>query len=288
MRRTHRLLIPAIAVLGLVAASCGSDSKSAATVAATVAPTTAVPVTEIAPTQAPTTEAPTTMPTASGNVVVFAASSLTEAFTEMGSAFTAANPDADVTFTFAGSGDLVTQITQGAPADVFVSADDSNMKKLTDAGESIGNPMSIAKNTMEMIVEKDNPKAITGVADLARADLIVVLCADTVPCGKNAAAILENAAVTASPKSLEDKVKGVVTKVSAGEADAGIVFVTDVKAAKGAADGVEIPAEINVISNYPVVVTKEATNPKAAQAFIDFLAGDVGQAILAKYGFLAP
>jgi molybdate transport system substrate-binding protein len=254
----------------------------------TVAPTTAVPITEVATTQVPVTEAPTTVPNASGNVVVFAASSLTEAFTEMATAFKAANPGADVTFTFAGSGDLVTQITQGAPADVFVSADDSNMKKLTDAGESVGDPVSIAKNTMEILVEKGNPKGVTGVADLARPDLIVVLCADTVPCGKNAAAILKNATVTAAPKSLEDKVKGVVTKVSAGEADAGIVFVTDVNAAKGTADGVEIPADINVISNYPIVVTKEVTNPTAAKAFIDFVASDAGQAILAKYGFLAP
>jgi molybdate transport system substrate-binding protein len=248
-----------------------------------VAPTTEAPTT-----QAPTTETPTTVPTASGDVVVFAASSLTEAFNEMGSAFMTENPDANVTFSFAGSGDLVTQITQGAPADVFVSADDSNMKKLTDAGENVGDPVSIAKNTMEIIVEKGNPKGITGVADLAKADLIVVLCADTVPCGKNAAAVLKNAAVTAAPKSFEDKVKGVVTKVAAGEADAGIVFVTDVNAAKDTAEGVAIPADINVISNYPMVVTKEATNPSAAQAFIDFVASDASQAILAKYGFLAP
>ncbi|HEY0518179.1 MAG TPA: molybdate ABC transporter substrate-binding protein [Ilumatobacteraceae bacterium] len=228
------------------------------------------------------------MPAAAGDVVVFAASSLTEAFTEMATAFKVDNPDANVTFNFAGSGDLVTQISQGAPADVFVSADDSNMKKLTDAGENVGEPVSIAKNTMEIIVEKGNPKGITGVADLAKPDLIVVLCAETVPCGKNAAAVLKNAGVTASPKSLEDKVKGVVTKVAAGEADAGIVFVTDVNAAKDTAAGVEIPADINVISNYPMVVTKEATNATAAQAFINFVAGDAGQAILAKYGFLAP
>jgi molybdate transport system substrate-binding protein len=146
--------------------------------------------------------------------------------------------------------------------------------------------VSIAKNTMEIIVEKGNPKAIGGVADLGKSDLIVVLCADTVPCGKSAATVLANAAVTVAPASLEDKVKGVVTKVTAGEADAGIVYVTDVNAAGDTADGVEIPADINVINNYPIVVTKEATNAAGAQAFIDFVASDAGQAVLAKYGFL--
>jgi molybdate transport system substrate-binding protein len=260
MRRTPRSVISVIAFLGVATVSCGSDSKSA----------------------------PEKVSTATGDVVVFAASSLTEAFTEMGTAFKAANPKANVTFNFAGSGDLVTQITQGAPADVFASADDSNMKKLTDSGENAGEPVSIAKNTMEIIVGKGNPKGVKGVADLARPDLIVVLCADTVPCGKNAAAVLKKAGITAAPKSLEDKVKGVVTKVSAGEADAGIVFVTDVNSANADADGVEIPADINVISNYPMVVTKEATNSTAAQAFIGYVASDAGQAILAKYRFLAP
>jgi molybdate transport system substrate-binding protein len=248
-------------LLDFVGVSCGDDSESATT--------------------------PATVPAVSGEVVVFAASSLTEAFTEMGKAFKAENAHANVTYNFGGSGDLVTQIMQGAPADIFVSADDSNMTKLTDAGENVGEPVTIAKNTMEIIVEKGNPKAITGVADLAKSDLIVVLCADTVPCGNGAATILRTAAVTVAPKSLEDQVKGVVTKVSAGEADAGIVFVTDVKAAGDGADGVEIPADINVINNYPMVVTKQAPNPEAARAFIDFVAGDAGQAILAKYGFLA-
>ena len=252
MRTSLRLLIGSLVVPGFAGASCGSDSA------------------------------------ATGDVVVFAASSLTEAFTEMATAFKADNPDANVTFNFAGSGDLVTQITQGAPADVFVSADDTNMKKLTDATEAAGDPVAIARNSMEILVEKGNPKAIATVADLAKPDTIVVLCAENVPCGKNAAAVLANAGVTIAPASLEDKVKGVVTKVSVGEADAGIVFVTDVNSAGDGAEGVKIPDDINVISNYPIVVTKEATNPEAAQAFIDFVSSDAGQAILANHGFLAP
>ncbi len=271
MRTSPRSVIAAVALVGFVAASCGSDSDSVSTTPTTVSVTTA---------------GPTTVRAATGDVVVFAASSLTEAFTEMGTAFKVDNPEANVTLNFAGSGDLVTQITEGAPADLFASADDTNMTRLTDAGESVGDPVSIARNTMEIIVEKGNPKSITGVADLVRSDLIVVLCAETVPCGSGAATVLENAGVTVSPKSLEDKVKGVVTKVSAGEADAGIVFVTDVSSAKGSADGVEIPADINVINSYPMVLTKEATNPAAAEAFEDFVATDAGQAILAKYGFL--
>ncbi len=206
----------------------------------------------------------------------------------MGDTFEVANPDAGATFNFAGSGDLVTQITEGAPADIFVSADDSNMTKLTEAGENLGDPVSIAKNTMEIIVEKGNPRAITGVADLAKSDLIVVLCAETVPCGTGAATILDNAGVTVAPKSLEDKVKGVVTKVSAGEADAGIVFVTDVQAAGDSSEGIEIPADVNVVNNYSIVLTKQAPNPAVARVFIEFVVGDAGQAILAKHGFLAP
>lgn len=291
MRRTHRLFIPAIALLGLVGVSCGDDSNSSgitvAVAAPTEAPTTLAPTT-VAPTTVAATEAATTVPAATGDVVVFAGSSLTEAFNEMATAFKVDNPDANVTFNFAGSGDLVTQITQGAPADVFVSADDSNMTKLSDAGETVGDPVSIAKNTMQIIVEPGNPKGVTGVADLAKPDLIVVLCAETVPCGKSAATVLSNAGVTVTPASLEDKVKGVVTKVTAGEADAGIVYVTDVNAAGDTAAGVDIPADINVINNYPMVLTKESPNPTSAKAFMDFVSSDAGQAILAKYGFLAP
>lgn len=262
MRRTTRHLATAVALLGLFASACSDDAGSSTNGSSEGA--------------------------VSGDVVVFAASSLTEAFTEIGAAFTAEHPDANVTFNFGGSGDLATQIIEGAPADVFVSADDSNMTKLTDAGGNATEPLIVAKNTFEIIVERGNPRGVTGVADLDNPDLIVVLCADTVPCGKGALKVLENAGVTVTPKSLEEKVKGVVTKVSAGEADAGIVFVTDVISAGDTAEGVEIPADINVISNYPIVVTKEAPNPEGAQAFLDFVASDVGRAILAKYGFLAP
>lgn len=261
--RTHRLLVPLVVVLASGGWACGSDTTTAG--AGSGGASAGV----------------------SGEVVVFAASSLTESFTEIGAAFEAAHPGSSVTFNFAGSGDLVTQIGQGAPADVFASADESNMAKLTEAGDNGGDPVIVARNTFEIIVEPGNPKGITGVADLARPDLAVVLCADTVPCGKGAATILDKAGVSVTPKSYEEKVKGVVTKVTTGEADAGIVFATDVRAAGDEATGVEIPADVNVISKYPVVVTKDAPNAAAAQAFVDFVAGPQGQAVLASFGFLA-
>jgi molybdate transport system substrate-binding protein len=267
-KNVTRSLLALLAVGSITLVACGSDTASPAT------------------TLAPATTAPGT-PAASGTIVVFAASSLTEAFKEIGTAFHTANPNATVTFNFAGSSDLVAQIGQGAPADVFASADDSNMKKLVDAGEATGTPKSVATNTFEIIVEKGNPKGIGTVADLAKPGVSVVLCAPAVPCGKGAAKVLANAKVVVTPKSLEEKVKGVVTKVTAGEADAGIVYVTDVKAAGSAAQGVEIPTELNAVSNYPMVVTKESKNP-SAQAFIDFVAGPQGQAILASHGFMKP
>ncbi len=299
MISSRRLILPIAVAFALVGAACGSDSKSASTTtAATSVPaTTAAPATAAAPATtaatattaaAVTTTVAATTPAASGTITVFAASSLTEAFTAAGKAFEAANPGSKVVFNFAGSGDLVTQIGQGAPADVFASADDTNMKKLSDAGEAVGTPVHFASNTLEIITEKGNPKGIATLADLAKPDTIVVLCAATQPCGKLAKQILDKASVTVTPKSLEDKVKGVVTKVTAGEADAGIVFVTDVKAAGDAAAGVEIPSDQNVVTEYPASVTKEATNPNGGAAFIAFVAGPAGQSILASSGFQAP
>ena len=224
----------------------------------------------------------------SGEVVVFAASSLTAAFTELGDAFTAANPDATVTFNFAASSELVAQIGEGAPADVFASADQSNMTKLTDAGNNGSEPQTFATNLLEIIVGPGNPEGVTGVADLANDDLIVVTCDVEVPCGKYAAQIFENAGVTVTPKSYEENVKAVVTKVTLGEADAGVVYRTDVIAAGADAVGVEIPADINVTAVYPIASTKEASNADGAATFIAFVLSPAGQEILAGYGFGAP
>lgn len=220
--------------------------------------------------------------------MVFAASSLSESFAELGAAFERSHPGVEVQFSFAGSGDLVAQIIDGAPADVFAAADTDDMTTLTDAGGADGPPRIAARNTFSIIVERGNPRNIDSLADLARSDILVVLCADSVPCGRGAAAVLERAGVSVAPKSFEDKVKGVVLKVVSGEADAGIVYTTDVLAAADRADGVEIPAEFNQSNEYPIVATIDARNSGGARQFIDFVSSDEGQQILTTYGFLQP
>jgi molybdate transport system substrate-binding protein len=162
------------------------------------------------------------------------------------------------------------------------------MTKLTDARQNANEPVVFATNIAEIIVAPGNPKGITGVADLANPDLIVVQCAPEVPCGKYAAQIYENAGVTVTPKSLEENVKAVVTKVTLGEVDAGIVYATDVTAAGADAAGVEIPEDINVVAEYPIAAVAESANADGARAFIDFVLSEQGQKILASYGFLAP
>ncbi|HZB40640.1 MAG TPA: molybdate ABC transporter substrate-binding protein [Ilumatobacter sp.] len=254
MRGTHRNLFSAAVLLVLVSA-CGEDDGGEST----------------------------------GALTVFAAASLADAFTEIGDAFMTDDPDAEVTFNFAASSELVTQINEGgAPADVFASADQNNMTKLTDAGNNGSVPEVFATNSLEIIVERGNPLGITGVVDLANDDLIVVTCAPEVPCGNYAQQTFDASGVTVTPDSLEENVRAVVTKVTAGEADAGIVYKTDVTAAGDGADGVEIPADINVIAEYPIAVTKDAPNPEAARAFVAFVLGDAGQEVLAEYGFLPP
>jgi molybdate transport system substrate-binding protein len=223
-----------------------------------------------------------------GVVAVFAAASLTEAFTELGEAFTDEQPGVELTLNFAGSSDLVTQITDGAPADVFASADLANMARLTDADGNAGTPVIFATNVAEILVEAGNPAGIAGVADLADDDLVVVQCAPEVPCGSYAEQIFDNAGVAVTPKSFEENVRSVVSKVTLGEADAGIVYRTDVIAAGEAASGVAIPDDVNVVAEYPIVATATAGNPTGARSFIDFVLSPAGQAILAGHGFGAP
>jgi molybdate transport system substrate-binding protein len=225
---------------------------------------------------------------ASGEITVFAAASLTDALTEAGEAFQAANEGSSVEFSFDASSALVTQITEGAPADVFASADVANMDRLTDTGLTGSDPVIFATNLLTIIVPAGNPGGVTGVEDLVNPDLTVVLCAEEIPCGNYANQILDSAGVDVTPASLEENVRGVVTKVTAGEADAGIVYVTDVTAAGDAAEGVEIPEDINVLAEYPIATIGESANQETGEAFIDFLTGADGQAILAEYGFGPP
>ncbi len=221
-------------------------------------------------------------------VTVFAAASLTDAFTELGDAFEQTFPDVDVVLNFAASSELVTQIGQGAPVDVFASADEANMARLTDTGGIAGRPSVFATNRAAILVEAGNPQGITGIADLADPDLIVVVCSPEVPCGRYAQQVFDNAGVAVVPRSFEENVKAVVSKVTLGEADAGIVYSTDVIAAGDRAQGVEIPLDANVVARYPIAVTAQAAHPPGAQAFIDFVLSDAGRAVLASYGFGPP
>jgi molybdate transport system substrate-binding protein len=216
-------------------------------------------------------------------IKVFAAASLTAAFTELGQQYTSANGGTKVSFNFAGSQALATQIQQAAPADVFASADTTNMDKVKDL---VGTPQNFASNLLQIVVEKGNPKGVKTLDDLANPDLKVVLAAPDVPAGKYAAEALNTAKVTVKPVSEEDNVKAVVTKVSLGEADAGIVYVTDVTAGGDKVQGVDIPKDQNVTATYPIA-TVEAGKDKA-QAFMDLVLSDQGQQVLKQYGFLPP
>ena len=199
-------------------------------------------------------------------IKVFAAASLTAAFTELGRTYTAADGGTRVTFNFAGSQALATQIRQGAPADVFASADLTNMDKVKDL---VGSPKSFAGNRLQIVVEKGNPKGIRNLADLAGPDVKLVLAAAEVPAGRYARQVLDRAGLRVRPVSEEDNVKAVVTKVSLGEADAGIVYVTDVAAGGDRIEGVDVPRDQNVTATYPIATVKASKTQDKAQAFLD-------------------
>jgi molybdate transport system substrate-binding protein len=222
----------------------------------------------------------------SGTASVFAAASLTDSFKALGTAFQTAHPGTTVQFNFAGSPTLVTQIEQGAAADVFASADTTNMDKLKTDGFTADSSQVFAHNKLEIVVAAGNPKGITGLADLAKPGLIYITAAPTVPAGKYALQILASAGVKVTPKSLETDVKSVVSKIELGEADAGIVYVTDVKAAGSKVTGVPIPDSVNVIATYPIVSVKGAKNSNLANAFVAYVLSAEGQATLQSFGFL--
>jgi molybdate transport system substrate-binding protein len=233
----------------------------------------------------PSTQPATSTPGLAGSITVFAAASLTAAFGTIGAEFERAHPGTMIHFAFAGSSTLVAQVQQGAIGDVFASADQPNMQRLIDAGLTAGSPSIFARNRLQIVVPAGNPKHITGLADLGRSGLIVVLCAPAVPCGRYALQSLQKANVTVKPASQETDVKAVLTKVSLGEADAGIVYTTDVKAAGAQVQGINIPDALNVIADYPIVVLKDSQNVGLARAFIGYLHAD-GQRTLARDGFL--
>ena len=228
--------------------------------------------------------APTT--SVAGTLSVFAAASLTDSFKALGSSFQAAHSGTTVQLSFAGTPTLVAQIEQGASADVFASADTTNMDKLIADGLTSATPQVFAHNRLEIVVTAGNPKGINGLPDLAKPGIIYLTEAPTVPAGKYALQILAAAGVKVTPKSLEADVKSVVGKIELGEADAGIVYVTDVKAAGSKVTGVPIPDSVNVIATYPIVAVKGARNSNLANAFISFVLFAEGQAKVQSFGFL--
>ena len=201
-----------------------------------------------------------------GNLTVLAAASLTDSFNKIGEQFKAKHSGADVKFSYAGSPTLVTQIQQGAPADVFASADQPNMQKVVDGGLNSGAPRVFARNKLQIVVQSGNPRQIQTIADLAKPGIKFDACAPGVPCGTYATNVFNKAGVKVTPVSQEDNVKAAVTKVSLGEADAGIVYSTDVKSGGSKVQGVTIPDDQNVTATYPIVQLKAATNARAAQA----------------------
>ncbi|WP_344303330.1 molybdate ABC transporter substrate-binding protein [Nocardioides bigeumensis] len=218
-------------------------------------------------------------------LTVYAASSLTATFEQLGDAFEADHDGVEVELNFAGSSDLVAQIQEGAPADVFASADEANMEKLTAEDLQGSAPEAFASNTLEIVVPPGNPAGIESFDDLTEAELNLVVCAPEVPCGAAAAKIAESAGVTLTPVSEEQSVTDVLAKVTSGEADAGLVYVTDVRAAGDGVEGFEFEESAAAVNVYPIATVAASENAELAQQFVDLVLSDEGQQVLADAGF---
>lgn len=225
---------------------------------------------------------------ASGKIIVFAAASLKKPFTEIGERFKTENPGSAIEFSFAGSSDLVTQLTQGAPADVFASADTRNMNKAADAGLLAGEPVDFASNTLTIVVAPGNPKKIASFTDLTQPGLSVVVCAPQVPCGSATAKVENATGVQLDPVSEESQVTDVLGKVTSGQADAGLVYVTDARGAGDKVTVVPFPEAADAVNTYPIAALKQSKHPDLARKFIDLVTGEAGQKILSAAGFAKP
>ncbi len=265
MRRAHLILLVAMLV-GL--AACGRSADDSTT----------------------TVEAATTVAAGmEGELLISAAASLTDAFAEVEAAFEEANPGVDVMLNLGPSSGLREAILEGAPADVFASANTSNMDQVAEAGEVAGEPEIFVTNLLQIAVPAGNPGEVSGLDDFAREELLIGLCAEDVPCGEFGRQALENAAVTPSIDTNEPDVRALLTKIENDELDAGIVYVTDVlSSADGEVEGIDIPEDVNVVAEYPIAVLGGAPNPDAAGAWVEFVLSDEGQAILTSHGFISP
>ncbi|MFL6206179.1 MAG: molybdate ABC transporter substrate-binding protein [Acidimicrobiales bacterium] len=225
-----------------------------------------------------------------GTLTVLAATSLQGAFADIEAAFEDAHPDVDVQVSTDGSANLATAIIEGGvPADVFASADEQNLERVVDAGlAEEGAAEAFVANRLQIVVEEGNPLGIESLEDLTDPDVSVSLCQPDVPCGRYAEAAFAAAGLAVPPAGEEDKVSGVVRKVALGEADAGIVYVTDVLAADDDVDGVDLADDEQVTATYPASVLSDAPNPTAARAFVAYLSGADAQEIFERYGFEVP
>ena len=266
----RRFALTMAALVGLAVAGCSSSTTSS-TLSASSSPAAAA-----------SSSAATT-----GTITVFAAASLTGTFTELGKQFKAAHQGDTVKFSFGASSTLATQITDGAPADVFASAAPKNMETVVSAGDA-SNPQNFAKNTAEVAVPPSNPANVTSVNDLAKSSVKVALCQPQVPCGVVAAEVFKNVGITVKPVTLQPDVKSVLTQVELGNVDAGVVYVTDVKAAGSKVKGVTIPAGQNASTLYPIATISSSKEMSIAQAFVAYVLSPAGQQVLAAAGFEKP
>jgi molybdate transport system substrate-binding protein len=235
----------------------------------------------------PSTASSSPSAASTGTITVFAAASLMGTFTQLGTQFEAAHPGDTVKFSFGPSSGLSTQITSGAPADVFASAAPANMDTVVSAGDA-ANPQDFAKNTMEVATPPNNPGKVNSVSDLAKKSVKVALCQPQVPCGVVAAEVFKNASIKVKPVTLQPDVKSVLTQVETGNVDAGMVYVTDVMAAGAKVKGVSIPASDNASTLYPIATISNSKHKSIAQAFVAYVLSPAGQQVLTAAGFQKP
>ncbi|WP_375399395.1 molybdate ABC transporter substrate-binding protein [uncultured Amnibacterium sp.] len=221
-----------------------------------------------------------------GSITVDAAASLNGVYPTLADSFTAANPGTKIAFNFGGSDSLAAAIVSGAPVDVFSSASTKTMQTVIDAKLTAATPVVVARNQLEIAVPKGNPGKITGLADFADADKTIVICAPTVPCGAAAQTVFAAANVTAKPDSTEQDVTSVLNKVKLGDAQAGLVYRTDVQAAGGAVKGIQFPESSQAIQSYPIAPLTGSKNPTLAAAFVRYVQQQ--ESVLQAAGFLTP
>ncbi|CAM5241021.1 molybdate ABC transporter substrate-binding protein [Streptomyces aurantiogriseus] len=224
----------------------------------------------------------------SGTVTVFAAASLKESFTTLGTEFEKAHPGTKVTFNFGGSDTLAASITGGAPADVFAAASAKTMAIVTDKKDNATTPVTFVRNQLAIATLPGNPDKIALLKDLTKSGLKVVLCDKTVPCGAAAQKALDASGLKLTPVSYEQDVKSALTKVELKEADAAVVYKTDVRAAGDRVEGVDFPESADAVNDYPIALLKDAPNAEAAKAFIALVRSAEGQQVLSEAGFLKP